>query len=676
MALNFGLLDQGGPTNFFEGYSQGQEKMQANAMAQQRAAQAQQEFGMRQQEFAAGQADKQRVAKAAVVTQKTASARDALLRAPTAADARRIVEMQYADPDLGPIRGRFGSLAQALAEIPEEASAFQQYKEQEAMGMEEFLKQQGSNRAFTTAMGGAPQTNAMGVAPTNAMVAPAMSGELQNKLGQRERLAMLADQSPQVKATINRLDSDIARLVEEQKPEPGFTLSAGQIRYPRGYTGVATAPAAALTASAVPPSVAEYQFAKTADGGNFVGSYQDFVKAKADAARGPTPVAAPPALPASVQEYEYAKTVPGGSFVGTYQDFVKAKADAARAPAPISAPQALPQSVAEYNFAKTPEGGGFVGTLTDFMQARAEATRAPAPIVAPQAQPASVLEYNFAKTPDGGGFVGTYQDFVQSKAEAGRAPVPITAPPTKVAEYEFAKTPAGGNYKGTYTQFLNLGKSEGGGGAGGAAGTGTVEVVDPKDRTKTIIVTKARAVAEGLTPAKAIEGLTPQMRQKLEASYPQATTSLRGHQNKTTLFIKDLEALRDSEGLDSVTGFAAGRAPGLTDAGRRTVALYDKVVAKGGFQSLQDMRDMSKTGGALGNVSDRENTQLKASFAAIDRKQNAADVRTALNDLIKELQGGLGRLQDAYDLTYEYKRGNAAPAAGGVDANNPLLRGK
>ena len=218
------------------------------------------------------------------------------------------------------------------------------------------------------------------------------------------------------------------------------------------------------------------------------------------------------------------------------------------------------------------------------------------------------------------------------------------------------------------------GGGEGGGGAGGAAGTGTVEVVDPKDRTKTIIVTKARAVAEGLTPAKAIEGLTPQMRQKLEASYPQATSSLRGHQNKTALFIKDVKALRDSPGLDSVTGFAAGRAPGLTDAGRATVALYDKVVAKGGFQSLQDMRDMSKTGGALGNVSNKENEQLKASFAAIDRKQNAKDVRTALDDLIKELEGGLGRLQDAYDLTYEYRRGNAAPAASGVDANNPLLK--
>ena len=185
MALNFGLLDQGGPTNFFEGYSQGQEKMQANAMAQQRAAQAQQEFGMRQQEFAAGQADKQRVAKAAVVTQKTASARDALLRAPTAADARRIVEMQYADPDLGPIRGRFGSLAQALAEIPEEASAFQQYKEQEAMGMEEFLKLQAGNREFASARSGAPARAAPTPTPTAqaAAVAPTTQASIDDMVG-------------------------------------------------------------------------------------------------------------------------------------------------------------------------------------------------------------------------------------------------------------------------------------------------------------------------------------------------------------------------------------------------------------------------------------------------------------------------------------------------------------
>jgi len=651
MALNFGLLDQGGPTNFFEGYSQGQEKMQANAMAQQRAAQAQQEFGMRQQEFAAGQAEKKRLSTAAIVTQKTASARDALLRAPTAADARRIVEMQYADPDLGPIRGRFGSLAQALAEVPEEPSAFQQYKEQEAMGMEAFLKQQGSNRAFTTAMGGAPQANAMAPAsaPANAMVAPAMSGELQNFIGQRSRLAMLADQSPQVKATINRLDSDIARLVEEQKPEPGFTLGANQTRYPRGYMGVVTAPAA-VAAAAVPPSVSEYQFAKTVDGGSFVGTYQEFVKAKADATRAPATVAAPQALPASVQEYEYAKTVPGGSFVGTYQDFVKAKADAARAPAPISAPQALPQSVAEYNFAKTPDGGGFVGTLTDFMQARAEATRAPTPVVAPQALPASVLEYNFAKTPEGGGFVGTYQDFVQSKAEAGRAPVPITAPPTKVAEYEYAKTPAGGNYKGTYTQFLNLGKSEVGGTTVPKAPSG-------------YRFNKAGDLEPIPGGPAAGKPLTALQQQALKKDFAADTSKIKSAVDTAD----ELEKLTDElvgnpdkkikphPGLGGITGYA-GLLPSLP-SGDATKAEQKLETFKGKIKTLG--RSLASLDGKLGNMAVQEWKFI--SDAVQEIRPTAGNLDEQMRDVVRQARLLAKNLRDKFDLTYDETTPAAAP---------------
>ena len=242
----------------------------------------------------------------------------------------------------------------------------------------------------------------------------------------------------------------------------------------------------------------------------------------------------------------------------------------------------------------------------------------------------------------------------------------------KDLQFIYDKDASGAQVRVPFTGSL-VQKTEGEGGAGGAAGTGTVEVVDPKNPTKTIIVTKAEAVSNRLTPAKAIEGLTPQMRQNLEKSYPQATASLRSYQSKSVSFIKDLENLRDSEGLDSITGFAAGRAPGFTDAGRKAVALYDKVIAKGGFQVLQEMRDMSKTGGALGNISDRENTQLKAAFAAIDRKQSGDDVRAALDNLIIELQSWSTRVKDAYDLTYEYRRANVPQTASGVDVNNPLL---
>ena len=120
----------------------------------------------------------------------------------------------------------------------------------------------------------------------------------------------------------------------------------------------------------------------------------------------------------------------------------------------------------------------------------------------------------------------------------------------------------------------------------------------------------------------------------------------------------------------------AGRLPGMTAEGRGAQALYDKVVAKGGFQALQDLRDASKTGGALGNVSNREGQQLTASFAAIDRRQDAPDVQAAIDDAIASVEGARTRTREVYDTTYSYKSpaGQAAspsaPTSNSVTAPN------
>lgn len=164
-----------------------------------------------------------------------------------------------------------------------------------------------------------------------------------------------------------------------------------------------------------------------------------------------------------------------------------------------------------------------------------------------------------------------------------------------------------------------------------------------------------RNTASGGEGGAAGLGLSKKDLEKREMAYPQATAAIQGFEAKSEGFIKDLEKLRDSPGLDEITGFAAGRLPGLTDEGRKAQALYDKVVAKGGFQALQDMRDASKTGGALGSVTEREGKQLIASFAAIDRRQQAADVREAINNSISDIQGAGTRMREAYDTTYEYK---------------------
>jgi hypothetical protein len=416
-----------------------------------------------------------------------------------------------------------------------------------------------------------------------------------------------------------RLITTAASVLEAQKPEPGFTLSAGQTRFPRGYTGIATAPAAAA-AAAVPPSVSEYQFAKTADGGSFIGTYQDFVKAKADAARAPTPVAAPQALPASVQEYEFAKTENGGSFVGTYQDFVKAKADAARAPAPVVAPQALP---------------------------------------------ASVLEYNFAKTPEGGGFVGTYQDFVQSKAEAGRAPVPIAAPPTKVAEYEFAKTPAGGNYKGTYTQFLNLGKSEGGGAAVPKAPSG-------------YRVTKSGDLEPIPGGPAAGKPLTALQQQALKKDFAADTSKIKSAVDTAD----ELEKLTDElvgnpdkkikphPGLGGITGYA-GLLPSLP-SGDATKAEQKLETFKGKIKTLG--RSLASLDGKLGNMAVQEWKFI--SDAVQEIRPTAGNLDEQMRDVVRQARLLAKNLRDKFDLTYDETTaapGRPAPAANVI--TNPQYPG-
>jgi hypothetical protein len=159
-----------------------------------------------------------------------------------------------------------------------------------------------------------------------------------------------------------------------------------------------------------------------------------------------------------------------------------------------------------------------------------------------------------------------------------------------------------------------------------------------------------------------LEALPPKEVQKREAAFPQATSVIKGFETKTDSFVKDLKTLRDHPGLSQITGLIAGRVPALTADGRAAQALYDKVVAKGGFQALQDLRDASKTGGALGNVSNQEGKQLTASFAAIDRRQDAKDVQSAIDDAIGSVEGAKTRMREAYDSTYSYKAGSA-PAA-------------
>jgi hypothetical protein len=238
----------------------------------------------------------------------------------------------------------------------------------------------------------------------------------------------------------------------------------------------------------------------------------------------------------------------------------------------------------------------------------------------------AMQEYEAAKAT---GFKGSFFDFKRQLAEAGRTPAQAPAPTiTTVVD------PTNPSRSLQVDARVYRG---GGEGSAGVIGAGIKEpVVGVNLSAKTI--------------------------QQREAKYPQATTALKGHLTDTDNLVKDLTALVNHPGLSEITGIVAGRLPGGSKNARAAQALYDKIVAKGGFNELQKMRDNSVTGGALGNVSDTEGKRLEASFAGLDRRQDADSVKLAAKAAINQLNASKANIQDAYDLTYEYKGATGAPS--------------
>ena len=160
--------------------------------------------------------------------------------------------------------------------------------------------------------------------------------------------------------------------------------------------------------------------------------------------------------------------------------------------------------------------------------------------------------------------------------------------------------------------------------------------------------------------------LSPKEIQAREAKFPQANLAVKSFESKSDTVLKDIERLRNHPGLSSITGIVAGRAPGVTAAGREALELYEKVVSGLQFKELQDMRNASPTGGALGNVSNQEGTQLRQSAGALSRVQEKGSVQNELDRIADSIRGAKSRVREAFDLTYEYKpsvTGGATPSA-------------
>lgn len=110
--------------------------------------------------------------------------------------------------------------------------------------------------------------------------------------------------------------------------------------------------------------------------------------------------------------------------------------------------------------------------------------------------------------------------------------------------------------------------------------------------------------------------------------------------------------LKKNKGLGRIFGIPGviPNIPGL--AGADAQAKLENLKSQTGFTALQAMRDASKTGGALGQVSDMENKLLQTAIANLDKAQSVESAQEALDTIISYTQRAKDNINNAFTVKY------------------------
>lgn len=157
--------------------------------------------------------------------------------------------------------------------------------------------------------------------------------------------------------------------------------------------------------------------------------------------------------------------------------------------------------------------------------------------------------------------------------------------------------------------------------------------------------------------------------QKNDSVQAQALQAYGGATSKIDNQVKRVDELLSHPGLRLITGPLQGRFKTGVDTAIGTVehmfgaqakgtdaesaqALIDQIGAAATIAELQDMRANSKTGGAVGNVSNYEDKMLRNAAARMRQSQSTDDFKKAVTEYRQELEATKRRLHDAYVNDY------------------------
>lgn len=147
--------------------------------------------------------------------------------------------------------------------------------------------------------------------------------------------------------------------------------------------------------------------------------------------------------------------------------------------------------------------------------------------------------------------------------------------------------------------------------------------------------------------------MTAGQKQAMELKRTKARSSVNGVTQDLDIMVKKIDRLLDPKtDLSGITGLS-GMFPNTPGgAASDAQALLDSLKNQTGFQVLQKMRQLSPTGGALGNVSDRENERLDTAIQNLTGHQSEDSLKKALGDLREYANQSKQLLNDGYQQDY------------------------
>jgi len=177
-------------------------------------------------------------------------------------------------------------------------------------------------------------------------------------------------------------------------------------------------------------------------------------------------------------------------------------------------------------------------------------------------------------------------------------------------------------------------------------------IPDPKERATAQAALERDGVKLGVTQspaAKAGAEVEAKAEAEKKVGAPQAVFKVQQAVGTIDNALKQVGYMKTHRGLGNITGSIMSQIPNVSDVAANAQADLDTLKSQIGVQVLNAMREASKTGGAVGSVTEKEWPILQNQLGSLQQSQSTTQFKKRLEDV----EATLGRVKASY--LQEYK---------------------